>query len=436
MYGSTHWDRQSASFTLRRLACRIGCAALLMWLLGTTYAVEASAQEVGALRQSLVDGELDEADRSVVAILLGDTVVCSGVLIADDVVLTAAHCLSPSPTAVFFGTGPQLGGETVAVAEARPHPRYLEATLDNDIGALLLAGPPPLDAQPARLVPNDRAQLDPGQMLRLVGFGDGSASGLLALKQTGHARVTTSDETAFYHEAAPAQTCHGDSGGPAFVEIDGLEYVVGIASAGDDSCDSFGRHMAVAHYQSDFIAHFPEPSAGPGERCHLDSNCTEGLCVDAITYGSPRYCARPCAAPSDCRDGAACVLDLSGQRLCRPLAPEPGALGSPCALDSDCAASLCAEDPRRGQRFCSLRCFPENSLVCPEPFYCQNAGDGSPACFPAPDLLVAAPPLELDWRCTAAPPGRGPDNEWRGATVLALLVTGLLVRRRGLMRPS
>src|SRR5262249_4212168 len=64
-------------------------------------------EPVGTEQSGIVNGQGDDADVSVVALARGGHVVCSATLIADDMALTAAHCVVPdSPDAVLVGAVP------------------------------------------------------------------------------------------------------------------------------------------------------------------------------------------------------------------------------------------------------------------------------------------------------------------------------------------
>ncbi len=89
---------------------------------------DACAAEVGQSAQALRAGEIDEKDAAIVAVNTLDVdcqragaPVCTGTLIAPDVVLTAAHCVGeypPESFGVLFGAladpgrGPSAPGST------------------------------------------------------------------------------------------------------------------------------------------------------------------------------------------------------------------------------------------------------------------------------------------------------------------------------------
>src|ERR1700733_10408468 len=72
------------------------------------------AETTAQVATAIVGGQDDTGDSGVVALLRGGALVCTGVLIAPHVVLTAAHCVAfGAPDEVRFGS-------TLGVAASRP----------------------------------------------------------------------------------------------------------------------------------------------------------------------------------------------------------------------------------------------------------------------------------------------------------------------------
>src|SRR5262249_9733795 len=95
-----------------------------------------------------------------------------------------------------------------------------------------------------------------GAQVRLVGYGDNAhdTSGAGVKRQL----VTTIDDVydRFLHIGSSSrQTCHGDSGSPAFGVINGVERIVGVPSFGydkttNDVCYGGGYDTRVDRYTS------------------------------------------------------------------------------------------------------------------------------------------------------------------------------------------
>jgi secreted trypsin-like serine protease len=82
-------------------------------------------------------------------------------------------------------------------------------------------------------------------------------------KREGNARITQVESHWLRSTPDPETACRGDSGGPALLEVDGQEVLVGIASLGAEGCDGDIQHVRVDAI-IDFIRALPESSVAPG----------------------------------------------------------------------------------------------------------------------------------------------------------------------------
>ena len=219
-------------------------------------------------QQAITNGDDDDDDQAVVGLMLQGKVYCTGVLVAKNVILTAAHCVKPTPPdQVFFGSKPSSKkGTFIAVSDTKAHPDFDEDTLVNDVAMVGLAAKAPVAPLPVRLEAFDASFKN--MNIRLVGFGVPSATAENDLrKRTGDSKIVSFTDDDFRFHATPAQTCNGDSGGPALATIDGKEYVVGITSSGDSECKVYGRDIRVdtvlPFLQSYAKAYSAQTAAGP-----------------------------------------------------------------------------------------------------------------------------------------------------------------------------
>jgi hypothetical protein len=394
-----------------------------------------------ATQRPIVAGTRDEGDPAVVALLGQD--LCTGTLIHSRVVATSAHCIGgDSPEAVFFGTDVREGGTRIDVVERVVHPAWNPDTLVFDVALLLLAEA--AEAPPVRL--NDRA-LDSSDVfadVRLVGFGDtGPSNDERGVKRQVVSVVTEVDSTALYYGGTPAQSCFGDSGGPAFLTFGGEEVLAGITSYGDPECAIFGAALRVDAVLNDFIRPYLEmhPCAGDGvcrpecagtdpdcgatgelatgQACGAHDDCASGLCIGAVEDPALRYCSVSCSSDF------ACPFVLAAQMRCTPTdqpslsvcawpAPTPGAVGSACGDESLCAYDVCVPTDDRG-RICSKPCVADGAGDCPIGYACQ-----------ADELAGDA------WFCVPAGPGGGCSVGGRGNGIgIAIALCYILARLHG-----
>lgn len=153
----------------------------------------------------------------------------SGVLIAPDVVLTAAHVaerFAPARANLFvIGDDPFVSAERiVGVTSSVVHPLYDESTVLFDFGLLFLDEPIPL-TEYATLWPSEPESLL-GMAAEVVGYGG------TYRRQAGNASVDDIYDSRlislpFYGLAVVEP---GDSGGGLFVDIDGQNVLAAISS--------------------------------------------------------------------------------------------------------------------------------------------------------------------------------------------------------------
>ena len=235
----------------------------------------------------------DPAHAAVVALTLEfHGAFCSGTLIAEDVILTAAHCLDSgigTSTDVYFGQSTHDDpGEYVDVTEVRIHPKWNTDDLQNghDVALLRIANTPagitPIPALPKSEGLN---RFDVGEDIVFSGFGrdendlsgnklraDGAIAGFCTVGPCDIDGLPIASYSIGYW-TLDAGTCHGDSGGPAFIMRGETEYVAGIASyvlaSGDGDCRGAGVSADASAFDS-FIQAFIDPDSVPPEAC--DSN--------------------------------------------------------------------------------------------------------------------------------------------------------------------
>src|SRR5439155_11604291 len=107
-----------------------------------------------------------------VALVAAPEALCTGTLVAPDVVLTAGHCIETHPFEVILGSVDfaRPGGERIAVASAVAYPDWKHSY---DVGVLVLAH---ASAAPPRAIAS-ACPVKAGAIMRVVGFGLTTPSG-------------------------------------------------------------------------------------------------------------------------------------------------------------------------------------------------------------------------------------------------------------------
>ena len=200
----------------------------------------------------MVSGVNDNGrDPAVVALDVGADSLCSGTLIAPDVLLTARHCVSiTADTIACPATGPQVTGERPPsslrvlsgdkVQTAREVARGTAVVLPPATSSATRTSHWSSSTRPSTSTRCDVSTtgVTAGNHVTSVGYGrkaDGNPPGTKLFRE--HVEVLSTTAWEFLVGEA---TCQGDSGGPALDETTGD--IVGIVSRGGPTCDGPGAH--------------------------------------------------------------------------------------------------------------------------------------------------------------------------------------------------
>jgi hypothetical protein len=192
-------------------------AAALAWLM-------TASGPAGALV-----GPTDPAtDASVVMVLNrggGSAGFCTGVIVAPDIVLTAAHCATRPADMRIHYRGADSAIVLIPVRRVAIHPAYRAdaiRTRQRSIDLALVEAAQPLDARFTTARLDENGHFAVGEKLRIVGFGvavekDATSAGAGRAADLA-VREPLSDVLVWAEDAARrgAGACQGDSGGPIF----------------------------------------------------------------------------------------------------------------------------------------------------------------------------------------------------------------------------
>jgi len=323
-------------------------------------AAPVDGESIGKATLPISGGFADTTDKAVVAVAHPPTSsLCSGSLIAPNLVLTARHCVSATSGAQNVdcdtstaGQPHDAGGFLVTTADEAevgtigesfvsrvfvPPVEGQELLCGRDIAVLLLEDPVPADRAAPLAMRLDGPPVA-NEIYSAVGYGldeTGDNAGVrrrrddLVLECVGAAcAVPQVLDTEWFGEG---YVCSGDSGGPA-IDADGN--VFGVASRGEADCgrtvyastdqwagwlrdvgvcaSGAGLYEAPAWTAgSTAVREFCMPMGGA---CTANQECDAGTCI--VETGFQSYCSRPCAQDSDCPDDHLCE-DYNGALMCR-----------------------------------------------------------------------------------------------------------------------
>lgn len=229
---------------------KLHISALLFLILSACGGAPEPLTSLSDSNTGIVGGKETTRDNVIAkyVVLIYDTptqTYCTGLLISNSVILTAAHCVEKSTTALTLAFGFQpLKGNYILRKSSKTisHPQYNKTSSNSryDLALISIADSAPKGYQPL-LIPDDKFPIQVGQTFTAAGYGrtsgkkddthDNQGTGFLRHVELKIQSLSTDGNQFYVDQKSNKGICSGDSGGPALMRYLGKDYVVGVASA-------------------------------------------------------------------------------------------------------------------------------------------------------------------------------------------------------------
>ncbi len=190
----------------------------------------------------------------IVGIFKKGETMCTGVLVSENTLITAAHCESE------FSHGKISFGLNIKKYEFRPittykvHADYDENAIGivdhatNDIALVQFSGGLPAGFAAAEISDQDLVQKQ--MSVIIAGYGRDEDNNYDYLKST-TVNVVEAANYEFRTDEKKTGSCDGDSGGPVFFKNTENKFIlVGSVSRGDPQCHQFGVYENITFYKT------------------------------------------------------------------------------------------------------------------------------------------------------------------------------------------
>lgn len=249
---------------------------LLFLSLLSSFSLTLSSAQAWIIGGDLVSSDDQEAKTTVALLTITPQGVgtCTASIIAKDLLVTAAHCVTDEFGRVYVGQRLRIvfnksiedgiDGNRVSVAARVPagwKGMFSSGKDQSDIAVVHFKGGLPNGFKPAVLLPASRP-LQNGQTVTLAGYGvtqmdpsGGSGSGILRKVDVKISNAKFAKTEVLLDQRQGRGACHGDSGGPAEIVRNGVKYLWGVTNrgypeTGPDDCAQFSIYTRITAHQS------------------------------------------------------------------------------------------------------------------------------------------------------------------------------------------